>query len=179
MRARVLVALLTLVLACSALPAAAAPILSIAPIPSVSVGDTFTVNVDITDVTDLYGYQFDLSFDTNYLQVVPQIVNGSPQDVVEGPFLATGGATFFIPGVHNGAGTIEFTIDLLLGSVSGVTGSGTLASITFLALAATGINPTALTLSNYLLLDSTLAEIPLSPTQVINGSVVIKPSAVP
>ena len=168
MRARLATALFTIVLACSALPAAAAPILSVSPVsPIVNVGDTFTVNIDLSNVTDLYGFQFDLGFDPTRLQVVPQ----NSQAVTEGSFLKQGGATDFLSGVDNGLGTIEFTLAFLLGAVPGVSGSGNIASITFMALA-TGVSP--FTLSNYLLLDSAGGLI--DPT-IQNGSVEITTSA--
>ena len=44
-------------------PASATAILSIEPAASVvQVGDTFSVNVNIADAVDLFGYQFDIIF---------------------------------------------------------------------------------------------------------------------
>src|ERR1700733_5332824 len=58
---------------------------SVEPTPvDASQGQTFTVDIDITNVTDLYAYQFDLEFD-------PSIV--SAISVVEGQFLPSGGST--------------------------------------------------------------------------------------
>ncbi|HEV3199328.1 MAG TPA: cohesin domain-containing protein, partial [Bryobacteraceae bacterium] len=62
---------------------------------SAAVGDIFTVNVNIAGITDLYGFQFDLSFD-------PAILAAASS--TEGPFLPTGGATFFIPGTIDNTG---------------------------------------------------------------------------
>ena len=72
----------------------------------------------------------------------------------EGPFLPSGGATFFIPGtIDNTGGTVAFTADTLLTAISGVTGDGTLASFSFEAI---GDGTSDLTLSNVQLLDSNL-----------------------
>lgn len=122
----------------------AAPILSIAPSSIVvGLGITFSADVVIAEVTDLFLFQFDLAFD-------PTILAATNLD--EGAFLPSGGATFFIPGtIDNAAGSITFTLDTLLGPIPGVTGTGTLASVTFDALAF-GTSP--ITLDNVLLLDS-------------------------
>jgi len=53
-----------------------------------STGNIVTVDVNISNVSDLYGYQFDLAFNPSVLQAISSS---------EGPFLATGGSTFFIP----------------------------------------------------------------------------------
>ncbi len=95
---------------------------------SVTAGQTFTLSVDISAVTDLYGYQFDVGFDPTVLEAL---------SVSEGSFLPTGGATFFIPGtIDNVGGTISANADILEGAVSGVSGSGDLLDVSFLALAA-------------------------------------------
>ena len=49
-------------------PVAAAPILSIEPGTStVNQGDTFFLDINITDVTDLFGFQFDVLYDPTIL----------------------------------------------------------------------------------------------------------------
>ena len=121
-------------------------VVSIAPSSSnVNVGDNFTVDVNISNVTDLYGFQFDLSLAPGVLSAI---------SITEGSFLAGGGATFFIPGtIDNTAGVISFTANTLLGTVPGVGDSGTLA-----VLAVDGLSPgtSSIDLSNVLLLDSNL-----------------------
>ncbi len=112
------------------------------------VGETFSLDVAIRDVTDLFAFQFDLGFDPTILAAM---------SLSEGPFLPSGGGTIFIPGtIDNAAGAITSTGDSLLGLPPGVTGSGTLASVTFDALAF-GTSP--VTLSNVILLDSGLSPI--------------------
>ena len=111
--------------------------------PAFSAGDTFTVTVGIEDVVDLYTFSFDLAFD-------PGVV--TPTDAVAGAFL--GGSFFFaiFPDDPFGVpGTIQFISDTLTGQVPGVSGSGDLALVTFLAL--TGGDP-GFALSNALLFDS-------------------------
>jgi general secretion pathway protein D len=93
-----------------------------------TVGQNFTLTVQISGVSDLYGYQFDLGFDPAFL---------AASSVTEGPFLESGGPTIFIPGtIDNAAGSITANADILAGSVAGVDGSGTLLTFSFQALAA-------------------------------------------
>lgn len=126
--------------------ASAAPILSFDPANTVvAPSDMFSVDVTISDAVDLFAFQFDVNFDASILAAN----NGA-----EGPFLATGGSTFFIPGViDNAAGTITFNSNTLIGAVLGVNGNGILATLDFTAI---GAGTTPLTLSNELLLDSQL-----------------------
>ena len=94
---------------------------------SVRVGDTFTVHVNAEKVTDLAGWQFDLTFDPDVLEAV---------EVSEGDFLKTsGGTTFFQQEtIDNTAGKITGLTAALI-SEGGITGTGTLLSVTFLAKA--------------------------------------------
>lgn len=151
-------ALLMIVLAWASVSAQAAPLLSIEPSSlSVGGGQTFTIQVSVADAVDLYAWQLDLGFD-------PTILNANSID--EGPFLATGGSTFFIPGtIDNTAGSISFTGNSLLTAISGVNGSGVLATVSFTAVGA-GTSP--VNLFNVELLDSSLSG---TDTTVANGSV--------
>jgi len=90
---------------------------------TVAVGQTFIVEVKISEVGDLYGWEFRLRWNPNLLDVV---------DVTEGPFLKQGGDTFFAKKTNNTAGNILVDCTLL-GNVSGVSGSGTLATVKFYA----------------------------------------------
>lgn len=114
----------------------------------VNPGQTFSVNVTISNVTDLFAYQFDIGFNPTVL---------AANSIVEGPLLGTGGATLFIPGtIDNAGGTITSTADSLFGAIKGVSGSGVLATVSFRALAGgtSAINP-----FNAIFLDSTLSGI--------------------
>ena len=91
-------------------------------------GQSVVLTVQVSGVTDLYGYQFDLGFNPAVLAAV---------SVTEGPFLTGGGATIFLPGtIDNVGGSITANADILDGAVSGVSGSGTLLTVSFQALAA-------------------------------------------
>lgn len=101
-------------------------------VPSIitmKAGETFTVDVTITDVTDLAEWELGLF----YLNTVLNCTN-----ITEGPFLKMGGYTFFTLLVLNAYNTTHgrlLTGSTLLGQTAGVNGSGTLATITFLATA--------------------------------------------
>lgn len=108
----------------------------------------YAVNID--DVSDLYGYQFSISYDARYLRAV---------GVTEGGFLAAGGNTFGDTGfIDNGAGTISFIFNSLIGAVPGVSGSGLLANIRFEAI---GVGNTALSFGDVLFLNSSSTDIAL------------------
>jgi len=117
-------------------PSHAIPIVSIQPpISTPLIGTNFSVDVAISGVTDLLGWKFGLMFD-------PTIINAV--DIVEGPFLQSGGSTSFIKGtINNTSGKIWTSFARLL-SIPGVTGSGILASIELKALSG-GISPLTLT----------------------------------
>jgi Cohesin domain/PEP-CTERM motif len=133
------------------------------PSQTVNVGDNFSLDVNV-DITDLYAFQFDLTFNPAVL---------SATSITEGSLLLTGGSTFFIPGaIDNTLGTVFFTANTLLGPGPGVTGSGTLASIYFTAL---GLGASPVDLSNIGLLDSAFNEIAADST---NGTVNVIPGSV-
>ena len=95
------------------------------PDTPIHIGDTFTVNLNAENVSDLAGWQFDVLFDATVLETV---------EVNEGPFLkSVGDGTFFQKGtIDNAAGKIK-GINALDLSGKGVTGTGTLVSVTFSA----------------------------------------------
>jgi len=120
-------------------------VLSVAGPATVSPGDTFTVDVDVTGTADLYAFQLDLAFDPTVLEAT---------GVSEGGFLPGGGTTFFVPGsIDNTGGTVSFNSDTLLSAISGVSGDGTLLVFDFRAL---GSGTSPLTIENEILLDSGL-----------------------
>ncbi len=144
----------------------AVPALSIQPGSATAIpGDTVTLDIDISNVSDLYAFQFDLGFDPSVL---------SATAITEGAFLPGGGSTLFIPGtIDNVVGTIAFTADTLISLLPGVTGSGTLATVQFNASA---LGTSAITLSNVFLLDSNLNPI---DSNVSGGTAHINAAAVP
>jgi general secretion pathway protein D len=159
---RKLILLVTFVAACVALSlpgtAFADTVLSVSSPATVSQGDTFTVDVDIAGVTDLFAYQLDLGFNPNVLQATGTIT--------EGTFFQSGGG--FVPGgVDNTAGAITFNANTLIGPISGLNGGGQLIVFEFMALAP---GTSGLDLANIILLDSSLNEIAFTAA---DGSVVV------
>jgi general secretion pathway protein D len=97
---------------------------------TVSLGQTFTLDINVDQIPDLFDYQFSLSFDPAVL---------AAQSVTEGTLFANTGDSFFSPGsINNTAGSITTTDDTLEGKVHGVSGPGTLAIVQFTAIAAAG-----------------------------------------
>lgn len=139
------------------------PVVDVTPVSqSVALGNALNVDVEIQNVTDLYGFQFDLSFGPTLLQAT---------SVTEDGFLPSGGSTFFIPGtIDNVGGSVTFTADALIGAVSGVSGSGLLAQIGFTTV---GAGTSSLDLSNVLLLDSAGNSI---DAQLTGGSATVNPN---
>ena len=86
-----------------------------------TIGQNFTININISNVIDLYGWEFKLGWNSTILDAV---------SVAEGSFLKSGGETFFTYKVNNTEGFVLADCTLL-GDVSGVHGNGTLASVEF------------------------------------------------
>ena len=124
--------------------------------PAIHVGDIFTLDLSAENVSDLAGWQFDIAFDPTVLEVV---------EVNEGDFLKTdGGTTFFQRGtIDNTAGKITKLSSARL-SEDGVTGTGTLLSVTFTAKTA---GQTQLKLENFQLAAITGMSIPAGPHEII------------
>ena len=78
-----------------------------------------------------------------------------------GAFLPSGGATFFYYDSIDTPGSI-FILDALESAVTGVSGSGTLASVQFLVLPGNGISP--ITYDSQALLDSNFNDITSTAT---------------
>jgi len=122
-----------------ALPAVGATVVWIQPPSQTQVqdGQTVSINVDIANVTDLYGYQFSIDYNDALL---------APTAVTEGPFLATGGPTFFYTDFSDDTytpGEIDIFDSLYLfgpGVTEGAT-PATLVSLQFLVLPGNGVSP--------------------------------------
>jgi len=133
-------------------------VVSVSSPATVSQGDTFTVDVDIAGVTDLFAYQLDLGFNPSVLQATGTIT--------EGNFFQSGGG--FVPGtVDNLGGTIVSNADTLLGPAPGLDGVGQLIVFEFKAFAP---GTSGLDLANIILLDSSFNEIGFTSAE---GSVVV------
>jgi hypothetical protein len=120
-----------------------------------NVGLTFSVNVTVEGVENLYGYEFKLYYPN-------ALLNGT--SVTEGPFLKTGGVpTVFsvakFTDNYNATHGLSNVFCLRTGSdTPGVNGSGTLATITFKSTSTNG--PRILHLGDVQLSDPTPASIP-------------------
>jgi len=94
-------------------------------VKDIDPGGTFTVDVTVTDVNNLYGWQFLMHFDPDVVQV---------DNVTEGPFLGSTGETPFPlpPTIDNDQGfVIAGSTFQLPFPADGVTGNGVLATIAF------------------------------------------------
>ena len=124
--------------------------------PIIDAGDTFTLEIRAEDIYNLAGWQFDIAFDPTVLEVV---------EVNEGGFLKTGGgSTFFQEGrIDNATGKITKFSSARLGE-DGVSGTGTLLSVTFTAKTA---GQTQLRLDNFQLAAATGTPIAAVPHEVV------------
>lgn len=127
----------------------AEPILSTVTTKS---GDGTTVNVAvmISNIADLYGYQFSLGFAPGLLKATGYAAgdflgdaNTAMQDVVD---------------LDNASGLVSYAFGSLFSAVPGISGSGLLATISFSVL---GAGESPLTFSDVLFLDSNLNDIAL------------------
>jgi hypothetical protein len=139
-----------LLLLCAAVPSSAASLDSLGfdpPARSINVGDTFTVSLDIGQLTqrlrpcpgvlcfqgisNLYDWQVEIDFDPNVFQAL---------EVDEGTFLPATGATTFFPGfTDNADGSVSFILESLEGATGGADtefNGGELMSVMFQAIAA-------------------------------------------
>lgn len=121
-----LLAIASVPLCVGILAADVTPSLSLHGPGSIGVGSLFTLDVNISGVSDLTAFQFDVGFDPAFAQAI---------QVTEGPFLQSAGPTLFIPGaIDNGAGLISFTAGALAGMGPGASGAGVLARLQFTGL---------------------------------------------
>lgn len=154
-----------LVLSALASQAWADPSVSILATPDPAVqGSTVGIDILVSGISDLYGYQFSLNFNPAILQVL---------GVTEGSFLSTAGSTFGSVGtIDNTAGQISYIANTLLSAVPGANGSGVLAHIDFNV---TAVGSSALSFSDALFLNSNLGDI----TVQLNGRTLDTVAAVP
>jgi len=95
------------------------------------VGPTFKINVTISQVNDLAGWEFKLYYPNSILNATKIPVT----KIEEGPFLKTAGDTFLIvksfTDNYNATHGLIWAACTLIGTGSGANGNGTLATITF------------------------------------------------
>jgi len=116
-----------------------------------TVGSTLTVNVNIANVTKLYGYDFKLYYDNRILKA---------KNITEGTFLKNQGSTFFrvkeMNNTYNSTHGRIWIYSILLGPVSPASGSGTVAVIDFNSIRA---GSTTINLYDTKLVSSSLGKI--------------------
>jgi hypothetical protein len=147
-----------LLLQCAAIAMMAAPVswcgvIQFSPSNTkIPVGASFTVDVTVDSVFDLYAIQFDLTYD-------PAVI--AANSVTEGDFLLLAGATVFDGGtIDNTDGNISLIFDTLSSAISGSSGTGVLATFSFTAL---GGGDSPLQLANLTALDSSFNDVTLMP----------------
>ncbi|MEW5768097.1 MAG: cohesin domain-containing protein [bacterium] len=106
-------------------------------------GITVTVTVEVENVTNLHGVNFNLLFDDDKLDLV---------SVKEGSFLPSGGETTFFSDTSPGVVNVSTA---LLGAGLGVSGSDSIAIVTFI-VPETALLPADLTLEEVILVDHEL-----------------------
>jgi len=98
-------------------------VVSVDPLISTgNIGETFDVNVTVANVTDLMGWSFNMTFNSNVLNVTA---------VQQGSFLGTAGPTLFTLNKNNTAGWVMPGELKFPATLPGASGSGVLATITF------------------------------------------------
>jgi general secretion pathway protein D len=133
---------------------------------TLTLGTPLTLDVNVSGLSDLYAFQFDISFD-------PAMLSGT--GVAEG-VLFGGVGVFFSPGfIDNIGGSITFIGDSLSGPGPGISTDGTLATIIFNSI---GAGSSGISLANVVLLDSNLGDISATGSGT-SVSVIAGGSAVP
>jgi len=131
--------------------------------PPPSIDETFSVNITVSSVVDLYSWQVGMTFNASMLEAL---------SFDEGPFLKQGGTTIMVNGtIDNLAGNITKHGVSLTGPVPGVNGSGALATVTFRVK---DYGSSTLHLTDVILLDSQTPQNAI-PVTVSDGYVEISP----
>jgi hypothetical protein len=124
---KLVITIMALALLTSNFAAASTLIVSIMPeTPAISVGDTFKVDINVSNFSDLQDYQFSLDFDASAL---------TANTITEGPLFGSTLDSYFVAGmIDNTSGAISLTADALFGSGASVSSPGTIAVVEFTAL---------------------------------------------
>jgi len=144
-----LVLALALVLVRADTSGAAAAKVSFAQQPTITVqtGQTFYLTVAVSDVADLYAWQFNAEHNATYLEFLR---------VVEGPMLRSDGASaYFVPPTTQPGKVLHPAASRLRPADTGVDGSGEIAYVLFRALKDTSgaTSGTKVTLTSPMLVD--------------------------
>jgi len=90
---------------------------------AVDVNQTFEIHINVSEISDLYGWEFKLSWNPTLLEAI---------NVTENSFLGSGGETYLASKVNNIEGYILVGCTLLR-NITGVNGNGTIATVKFSA----------------------------------------------
>jgi len=88
---------------------------------AVTVNQTFEVNIEVSDVADLYGWEFKLSWNPSLLEAI---------NITENSFLKNGADTYIVSKMSNNDGYVLAGCTRLR-NVTGASGNGTVATIEF------------------------------------------------
>jgi hypothetical protein len=171
LKAKLLGLIVTLMLASMAAVRVGAQQATVELIPAsytvLNVGLTFSVNVTVHDVENLYGFEFKLFYPND-------ILNGT--NVKEGVFLKTGGVYtwFYMAAFTDNYNATHGLLNLLCtrtgANGTGVDGAGTLATVTFKSVSANG--PSKLGLTDVKLSDPDSNAIPYT---ALDGEITVLP----
>ncbi|MES2741472.1 MAG: cohesin domain-containing protein [Pseudomonadota bacterium] len=101
----------------------ATPLLTLAADTSEqSIGGQFNISADISEISDLYAFNFTLEYDASKVILI---------SVTEGNFLSKVNTTYFIPGTNDGMGSVAFSAVALIGPIGGASGAGNLLNFVF------------------------------------------------
>lgn len=169
--------LLTLVLLGTPTPRALAadPVVKVVPATSsIQVGETVVVSVTVEDVTNLFGAEFHLTFNAAVLEVVDADAGTGGVQIGMGDFLTPDFVAQNL--ADNATGTVDFAISQMAPHAA-VSGSGTLATITFKGKAEGTAN---VAFTSVLLADAGGGQIPSSSqngTVTVTGTATATPTA--
>ena len=130
------------------------------PVSNVTIGDTFNIDIDVTSIANFTCWQLKLYFLRSVLNCTA---------AVEGPFLKTGGGTYYSKTITNNFNATHgqlLAYSTLLGTTS-VTGSGTILTVTFKAV---GVGNTPLHMAEINLGDEKIPPQPI-PYTAADGTV--------
>jgi hypothetical protein len=139
-----------------------------AQVTGLNIGDNFTININVANVSNLAGWEIQLFYDSRVVNAIA---------AAEGPFLKSAGNTIFlnssplgIDNYYNSTHGRVYMACAILGTTPGAEGTGTLANVTFVAIGA-GLSVLALPEDTTKILNNTPANPQPIPHTVTNGQV--------
>jgi len=139
-------------------------------ITGLAIGDNFTININVANISHLAGWEIQLFYSSHVLNAFA---------LAEGPFLKSVGNTFFpifpplgIDNNYNSTHGRVYMTCAILGKTTGNSGTGTLANVTFQIVTA-GYSTLVMPEDTTKLLDNTSGNPQPIPHTIINGIVVV------